>query len=110
MLKTRTDPFKYSYFPNCIQEWNKICVSVRNLPFTIFKNFLLKSIRPKPRSIFGLHNPTGLKYLTRIRLGLSHLREHKFKHNFQDSINPICSCGSDIETTEHFCFTLPKQC
>ena len=102
LLKTRTDAFKYSYFPNSIQEWNKISVSVRNLPFTIFKNNLLKSIRPKPRSIFGLHNPTGLKYLTRIRLGLSHLREHKFKHNFQDSINPICSCGSDIETTEHF--------
>ena len=102
LLKTRTDAFKYSYFPNSIQEWNKISVSTRNLPFTIFRNFLLKSIRPKPKLIFGLHNPKGLKHLTRLRLGLSHLREHKFKHNFQDSINPICSCGGDIETTEHF--------
>ena len=102
LLKTRTDAFKYSYFPNTIQEWNKIGVSTRNLPFTIFKNLLLKSIRPKPKLIFGLHNPNGLKHLTRLRHGLSHLREHKFKHNFQDTINPLCSCGENIETTEHF--------
>ena len=30
-----------------------------------------------------------LQLLTRLRLGLSHLREHKFKHNFQDTLNPI---------------------
>ena len=33
---------------------------------------------------------------------MSHLREHKFKHNFQDCLNPICSCGLDIESTSHF--------
>ena len=37
-----------------------------------------------------------------LRLGLSHLRYHKFKHNFLDTINPLCSCGSDIETSLHF--------
>ena len=102
LFKTRTDSFKYSFFPNYVQEWNKISLSTRVLPITIFKKFLLKSIRPNENSIFGLHNPNGLKHLTRLRLGLSHLREHKFKHNFQDSINPLCSCGENIETTEHF--------
>ena len=33
---------------------------------------------------------------------LSHLREHKLKHGLQDSINPLCSCGNDIESKEHF--------
>ena len=33
---------------------------------------------------------------------MSHLREHKFKHNFQDCLNPICGCGLDIESTSHF--------
>ena len=42
------------------------------------------------------------KHLTRLRLGLIHLREHKFRHNFQYTLNPICTCGSDIETTSHF--------
>ena len=81
---------------------SKIGVSTKNLPLTIFKNLLLKSIRPKPNLISGLHNPNGLKHLTRLRLGLSHLREHKFKNNFQDVLNPLCSCGENIETTEHF--------
>ena len=31
---------------------------------------------------------------------LSHLRDQKFKHGFNDSLNPICSCALDIETTE----------
>ena len=40
--------------------------------------------------------------MTRLRLGLSHLREHKFNHNFQNCINPLCSCAMDIESTSHF--------
>ena len=39
-----------------------------------------------------------------MRLGLSHLADHKFRHNFQDCFNPICncSCGEEIKTTSHF--------
>ena len=37
-----------------------------------------------------------------LRLGLSHLRENKFNHNFQNCTNPLCSCGMDIESTSHF--------
>ena len=55
-----------------------------------------------PNSIYNIHNPLGVKYLTRLRIGFSHLKEHKFKHNFQDSIDPMCSCSSGIETTIHF--------
>ena len=32
----------------------------------------------------------------------SHLSEHKFKHVFQDTLNLICNCGEDIETTSHY--------
>ena len=38
---------------------------------------------------------------------MSHLREHKFKHNFQYCLNPICSCGLDIESTLHFLLHCP---
>ena len=34
--------------------------------------------------------------MTRFRLGLSHLREHKFNHSFQDN------CGYEGESTVHF--------
>ena len=53
-------------------------------------------------SIYNIYNPLGVKYLTRLRIGFSHLKELEFKHNFQDSIDPMYSCSSDIETTIHF--------
>ena len=62
---------------------------------------VLKFIRPSPNSVFECHNPKGIKFLTRLRLGLSHLREHKFKHNFQDSLNPLWKCGAEVESTSH---------
>ena len=37
-----------------------------------------------------------------MRVRLIHLADHKFRHNFQDCLNPICSCGQEIETTSHF--------
>ena len=37
--------------------------------------------------------------LTRLRLGLSHLPEHKFEHSFQDSINPLCKGGYEVVST-----------
>ena len=40
--------------------------------------------------------------MARLRLALTHLIEHKFNHNFQNCINPYCSCGMDIESTSHF--------
>ena len=38
-----------------------------------------------------MHNPHGIKLLTRLRVGLSYLLEHKFRYNFQDSLDPFCS-------------------
>ena len=45
--------------------------------------------------------------LLRLRLGLSHLREHKFKHSFQDTLNPLCNCDQDIESITHFFLHCP---
>ena len=40
--------------------------------------------------------------LLRLRLDFSYLNEHKFRHNFHDIINPMCSCGKEPETTLHY--------
>ena len=45
--------------------------------------------------------------MTRLCLGLSHLREHKFNHSFQNCIDTLCSCGIDIESTSHFSLHCP---
>ena len=59
-------------------------------------------IQPVQRSIYNRFNPEGLKFLTRLRLGLSHLNENRFRHNFKDCINPLCSCSLEVENTLHF--------
>ena len=70
--------------------------------YNIFKSRLLRFVRPLENSVFACHNPIGIKYLTRIRLGFSHLRYHKFKHGFLDAIDPLCSCNTGIENTVHY--------
>ena len=70
----------------------------------------MEFIRPSPNSIFDIYNPYGIKLLTRLRLGLSHLNEHKFKHGFNDTTNPICICGGDIESINYFFLHCPEYC
>ena len=72
-----------------------------------FKEKILTSIRPSPNSLFDIHNPKGIKLITRFRLGLSHLREHKCKHSFQDTINSLCNYCQDIEFSTHFFLHCP---
>ena len=64
-------------------------------------------MRPSSNSFFDCHNPIGIKYITRIRLGLSHLRDHKFKHSFQDTLNPLCNCRNDVECAIYFFLRCP---
>ena len=52
--------------------------------------------------MYNVHNPSRLKLLARLRLGLSHLHAHEFRHNFNDSLDELCMCGTNIESTNHF--------
>ena len=38
-----------------------------------------------------------MTFLTRLKLDLSHLNEHRFQHNFQECLNPLL-----IEDTSHY--------
>ena len=92
-----------TFFPSSIVEWNKLSRKERSSEnIRIFKKRLLEFIRPSSNSIFDMYNPYGIKQLTRLRLGLSHLNKQKFKHGFNDTINPICVCRGDIESINHF--------
>ena len=95
-LRTKHDFFKNSFFPSTIKEWNNMDPHIKkSKSISIFKSNILKFIRPKPNNVYYCHNPKGIRLLTRLRLGLSQLREHKFKHSFQDCLNPLCFCGND---------------
>ena len=66
--------------------------------------------RPSPNGIFNICNPYGIKLLTRLLLGSSILNEHKFKHGFNDIINPICFCGGDVESINHLFLHCLEYC
>ena len=95
--------FKDSFFPAVIPEWRSLDINIRNSSaINVFKKEILKFIRPELNSTIDINDTKGLKLLTRLRLELSHLGNHKFRHNFQDCVSPMCSCGQEIETITHF--------
>ena len=106
LIKKKHNFFKNYFFPSII-EWNNFDPNLRKpKSISVFKEKILNFIRPPPNSFFD-HNPKGIKLITRLRLGLNHLREHKFKHRFQDTINPLCNYGQDIESSTHFFLHCP---
>ena len=107
LLNANHNFFKNSFFPSTITEWNKLDPGLRKTEsLSLFKTNILNFIQQSANSLYNCHNPKGLKFITRLRLGLS--REHKFKHSFQDRINPLCSCRIDIGSTEHFLLHCPQ--
>ena len=61
---------------------------------------------------YKIYNEKSPNYLfqlmhLRLRQGLSHLCYHKFKCNFQDSLNPHCNCGLNVESTSHYILHCP---
>ena len=43
-------------------------------------------------STYGIYYPFGVRLINRLRFGFSNLPELKFRHNFADTVNPLCSC------------------
>ena len=86
---------------NCINEWNNLAAKIRNAKtINIFKKSIINE--KQENSLFSVYNLFGVKLLTRLRLQFNHLNEHKFRHHFSDTVNPVCACGTEIKTTEHF--------
>ena len=72
-----------------------------------FTSLQLNFIKVKSRSASSINDPLGIKLLTKLRLSFSHLNEDKFRHNFRETVNAVCNCGSEIESTQHFLLRCP---
>ena len=97
-----------SVFPDAIASWNIFIKHFDDVPsFDILKKHINTFFRPKTKSIFGIHDPVGLRYLFQLRASLSPLRSHKWRHNFIDTPSEICHCNQGIEDTSHFLFSCP---
>ena len=47
-----------------------------------------------------------MKLLTKLRVELSDLRDHRFSHNF-NCTSPVCRCAVDDETNVHYLLRCP---
>ena len=108
-LKQGITFFLILYLPSALVKWNKLDSDIRNSPsYLTFKKKVLNFIRPRSNDVFNFSHPKGLIFLTRLGVGFSHVREHKLKHSFFDTLNLICSCSFDIETLNHLFLYCPR--
>ena len=102
-LRCRTELFQNSFLPITINAWNRLDSDINNSDsYKIFRKNLLAFIRSVGNSMYGTYDSFGVKLINRLRLGFSDLRQHKFRHNFADAVNPLCSCTLETQNTEHF--------
>ena len=79
--------YRYSFFPDTSNAWNLFSSFIKSSPsLSIFKKRYSDFFTVKPNTIYDIHHPIGLMYLTRLRVGLSHLRSHKYRHNLKTRI------------------------
>ena len=57
---------------------------------------ILALIRPPSKPVYGIHDRKVLTILTQLRVGLSKLNFHNFKHNFSDAIDPMCPANDGV--------------
>ena len=107
-LKTEHKFIKKKILPSFIIEWNDLDRAIRAIySFSTFKESILHLIQLSPNSVYNFHNPKGIKFIARIKLGQRHLREHKLKRSFQDWFNLLYNCGCEVESTTYFFLHCP---
>ena len=63
-------------------------------------------MRSAVNSMYNCHNPKEIKRIKQLLLGLSYLKGHNFKHNFQEFLNLLCNCRHGIESSTCFFSTV----
>ena len=100
-ITSRTESFKSSFYPDSLSEWNKLDPAKReSSSVNVCEKKLFSIMRPPAKFVYGVHYPKGFTYLTQLVVRLGKHNSHKFKHNFIDTINPICPANSFIEQTQ----------
>ena len=73
-----------------------------------FRKKLLIFIKPTENKTYRIYNPLGIKLFNRLRVTFSNLKEHKFKHNFADTLNRFMFMLSRNWKQSSLSSTLPK--
>ena len=98
-FSARTKITESSLFPYIVKEQVKLSEKIRNTKsVSEFKKAILGLCRPKRNSVFSVCDFNGIKLLS---LNLNHINENLFQYNFNDTIDPVHSCGLWPDTIFH---------
>ena len=101
----RTKAFNSSFYPYSIKQWCALSEEIWNIvSVNKFKETIISFIRPKENSVFAIRDTKRLKLLTRLRLNFSELNEHKFRHGFKNTVDPMCK-NAVLKQKQHFTFS-----
>ena len=99
------------FFPSTMPEWSKLDPGIRNSKsLSIFRKNISHFIWPASNSVYNCRHPNGVKFIKWLWLGLNHLRGHEFKHNFQNSIDPLCNRGQGMVLNTQLIFFSTVSC
>ena len=101
----RSNRYMNSFFTHAIASWNLFMeiFKYKEVPSTGLLKRDISLIRPESKS------PVGLRYLFQLRVSLSPLKAHKWRHNFSDTISGICDCKQDRKH-QSFLILVPILC
>ena len=108
-IRCRSLRYMNSFFPNAVCAWNIFIGNFEIMPSIVeLKDYINSLIRPNVKSIFGIYDHVGIRFIFQLRLRLSPLRSHKWRHNFIDTTSDICHCKQGVENTDHFLLYCPS--
>ena len=101
-IPTKRARYQKEFLPSTIKDWDSLDTVTRcSKSKPIFKRKILNIIRPKKSPYYGLFGFSKIRYLTMLRMELSPLNDHKYKHNFQNTHQFCAVCGC-TENTRHY--------
>jgi hypothetical protein len=104
-FRCRTEKFKKSFLPDCINLWNMLANPLKQLDsFSLFKSTVC--CNPPVNKLYnGVNRKLSLIH-SQLRMKCSDLNSHLFNLHVVD--NPFCNyCNNVIEDAYHFFFSCP---
>ena len=98
----------HSFFPSTTREWNILPITTQNsISVTTFKALINPTTDTNVKYNRMCNGNLG-RWLSRLRMGLSALNQHRFGYNFIQS--PQCMlCRTHSESTFHYFFQCPTH-
>jgi hypothetical protein len=105
-MRCRTEQYRQSFLPKMIRFWNSLPPETTSIvDYNAFK-YKLSENKPKVNQLFYEGDRINNINHARMRMGCSKLNYHLY-YNIHVIDSPMCVCGMEEETPEHYLFRCP---